>query len=499
MTTKSQKIRRKSKNNTSTKSNSSLLSSLNSNKKRTSIKIKNSLANDIASNRFLTNIFDSVSDLIFVLDNNGSIIQTNKRVFITTKISDDELLDVHIDDLFQENKVKSFFTTAIKKIKNKPAADFHSSFYLSKKLTSCLCSISGFYNENGQQLGYLLFVKDLTSLKKIEKSLKHTEYKYKKLFEESGDAIIIINKKGIIQEINDSGKILIGLSDENLHFIKFSKFIYDDFEINKFESTISSPQNIKEIILKLKNKKNKNIYNCLVSVSPIANSKNILIFIKDISDQIEMDNLVIRTIVETQENERKRFARDIHDSLGQELSAVKFYLSSISQNIAFDGKNKNLLIKTDDALTKILASIREICFNLMPKTLEKFGLVMAVKELTNTININSSVICKVRATTNFPRLSPEKEVGVFRIIQEFINNSIKHSKGDIIKINFSTLASDIVIKMSDNGVGFELQSKDNFSGMGLKNMATRARSYNGQLTITSNNNGTSYYLKIPIK
>lgn len=336
------------------------------------------------------------------------------------------------------------------------------------------------------------------SLEIYQKTLKSTEEKYKKLFDNSSDAIAIINKKGFFREINEAGIVLFGLNENHLKKQNIFKFISTTSDTKKLAAIFNTPSRVKDFIIKIKNRKNNNIYTCIISVSHKFNSQNIFVFIKDISDQIEMENLVLRTMIETQENERKRFARDIHDTLGQELSAIKFYLSALKSNFEHDKKNQKVLSKTEDALTNMLASIREICFNLMPKTLEKFGLIMAVKEVTNVINKNSDIICTVRSTSNFPRLSSEKEVGIFRIIQEFINNSMKHSKADTIQINFSVRKENILIKMKDNGIGFDIQTKNNFNGMGLKNMESRARSYNGTFQIESDQKGTNFKLIIPI-
>lgn len=450
------------------------------------------------SKQFFNNVFDSVSDLIFVLDLNGNIQKTNNKVTSILKIKDEDLLNINIDVLLHDNSEKSFFNNALKRVKNNSSTDFQSTFYLAKKNSPILCSLNGFYDELGVQRGYILFVKDLSSLKKVEKSLKASEEKYKKLFEESGDAIAVINSRGSILELNEAARFLFGIETMNIKKQNILNFIQSNENVKDIFKTINQNSKNKEITLKIVNNINNNIYTCLLSISHLSNSNNLLVLIKDITDQIEMENLVIRTIVETQENERKRFARDIHDSLGQELSAVKFYLSALNENVNLDDKNKSILLKTEEGLSNILASIREICFNLMPKTLEKFGLIMAVKELCNSLNKNSDFICKINSVENFPRLSSEKEVGVFRIIQEFINNSVKHSKGDQIKINFTFDNSYISVRMQDNGIGFDLQNSENFNGMGLKNMNSRARSYNGNLKITSNSKGTSFNLKIPI-
>ena len=208
---------------------------------------------------------------------------------------------------------------------------------------------------------------------------------------------------------------------------------------------------------------------------------------------------MIRTIVDTQENERIRFAKDLHDSLGQQLSAVKFYLGTlINSNDLL--KSNLILSKSNDALTTVLHELRNICFNLMPKTLEIFGLVEAVNELCRKTEFKGQLEFNINADKKFPSLNKPLEIAIFRIAQEFINNAIKHGKATEINMFFKyeQPKNRIKIELKENGLGFVPDQALN-AGMGLKNVRSRIQSYRGEVKIYSSpGKGTEYTILIPL-
>ncbi|MBL0145590.1 MAG: sensor histidine kinase [Chitinophagaceae bacterium] len=207
---------------------------------------------------------------------------------------------------------------------------------------------------------------------------------------------------------------------------------------------------------------------------------------------------MLKTIVNTQEEERKRFAKDIHDSLGQQLSAIKFYIGTSVSNTQ-DEKQKNLLIKANEALVTTLADMRNICFNLMPKTLENFGLAASVKELCKQTEVTEQLTFNLKAKQGFPLLNKQLEIAIFRIVQEFINNALKHGNANKINIDLLKNENDAVIILKDNGVGFNVKDGLTKNGMGLQNVQSRVSPYNGEVFITSKpQKGVQYKITLPL-
>ena len=221
----------------------------------------------------------------------------------------------------------------------------------------------------------------------------------------------------------------------------------------------------------------------------------ILFTASDITFQIKAENLIIRAIIDTQEQERQRLAKDLHDSLTQQLSAIKFYISAasgISKNI----EQNKILSKSNEALSDVIAEMRSICFNLMPKTLEEFGLVKAIKEFCNHLIGQQQITYEV-IHNKLPELPAALKTDLYRVVQEFINNSITHGKATHIRLSLQYQKKFLKLEMRDNGNGFE--STQVKMGMGLRNVASRVKSHDGILQIQSKVfKGTRALIHLPI-
>lgn len=198
-----------------------------------------------------------------------------------------------------------------------------------------------------------------------------------------------------------------------------------------------------------------------------------------------------------QEIERKRIANDLHDSLGPVLSAVKLNINSIEITSAQD---QQIIDRTGKYLDEIIASMRQISYNLLPNTLERKGLVEAVHEFIAQVNNKHSIDIEfmVLKDCSIPK---EKEIHIFRIIQEIIQNTIKHAMAKHLQIGISEEDGNFLLLTKDDGKGFDVQKeKMHLNGLGLKSLESRSELLNGVLSLESspNGGGTNYFLKIPI-
>ncbi len=454
------------------------------------------------SKNYFDNIFSSVSDMIFVLDLNGKILITSESVHETLHRNAATLQNKFIDTL-EFNREPSLFHFIKRNIKpNRQAVEIETVFKNSAGIkTPVLCSAVSLFNEKKIKKGYLVVAKNLTNIKQYEISLKESENKYQKLFEESSDCIFITDKNGDFLDLNLAGYKLFKTAKSNSTSFNLFSLINKASEKNTFLREIKKNKSIVNFAIQI-TYDDDSIIDCLISASIIENTQQKTIgyrgIIKDISKQKETENLVFKTIVNTQETERKRFAKDIHDSIGQQLSAIKFYIGT-SVSITSDEKQKKLLTKANDGLVNALADIRNICFDLMPKTLENFGLAESLEELCKQTEVNEALSFKLNIKNNFPFLNKQLEISIFRVVQEFINNSLKHSNANIINIEMLQKGNDIKINLKDNGKGFDITNSDNKNGMGLRNVKSRLLPYNGEITIISSvGRGTQYKIIIPL-
>ena len=211
-----------------------------------------------------------------------------------------------------------------------------------------------------------------------------------------------------------------------------------------------------------------------------------------------MSNLTKRQI-EIEERERHRIARDLHDRLGQQLSAIKLYLNTLNamHNGMRNNKSKALISKSMNALDEAITDLSSICFNLMPGTLNTYGLAYAIEDLIDKM---PSIDIEFTAAPNLPALDKILQINMFHIIQEFVSNSVKHGKAKKITLNLDYRRKDKTLKLAlkDNGKGFNVTKMTNYKGMGLKNVSARVAFHHGRLKIKSSHSGTAYKIIIPL-
>lgn len=199
--------------------------------------------------------------------------------------------------------------------------------------------------------------------------------------------------------------------------------------------------------------------------------------------QIEKQNDLLRTILETQESERERLAEDLHDSVGQVLSAVKLNLHRLNKTCAADEQAVPLLSSTRNLIDECIQEIRSIIQNVRPPLLTDFGLVEALNDFCKKIQQNTGIEVDFKHETEHTRFTPEIEITLYRIVQELFSNSIKHANASFITINLTSNQQQLVLTYEDNGLGFDVTGYQ--TGSGLKNMESRTNFVKGQIEIKS--------------
>jgi PAS domain S-box-containing protein len=463
------------------------------------------LKTSVISRDYFNNIFHSVSDMLLVLDNKGEITSVNKAVTEKLRYSENQLRETSINFIAGDNnKLFEYIRSMLGKDRflNNLEVVFHS-LELSPIPVSLSCSY--LYNQHQVRIGYLIIARDLSKIKEFENSSKETERKFRKVFEDSSDCFFITDAEGKFIDLNRAGFELLKCQGNAINKDSFFDFIYDNNERESFIRQITEKTVVPDCKLKIRDKENT-IIDCLVSANKIINEfgeiKGFQGTIKNMTKQKEIENLFVRTIVDTQEKERKRIVKDLHDSLGQQLSAIKFFLGTLKsiKGKVSPEKYDELLIKSDTALNEVIAELSNICFNIMPGTLQKFGLSHAIHELCNKIKLSNTIDFKTDIAPDFPILDKNLEVTIFRIIQEFINNSIKHGFAQKVSIKMVSDPAEgkLFIVLKDTGNGFDMSKAEEFGGMGLKNVKSRIESYSGFVKITSIiGTGTMYEIMIP--
>jgi signal transduction histidine kinase len=213
---------------------------------------------------------------------------------------------------------------------------------------------------------------------------------------------------------------------------------------------------------------------------------------KIIQKEIEKKNLeityqkeLLHAIIETQEEERKRIAQDLHDDISSKLNIVSLNSHLLTANNLSEKELNDISLNIINLTTKALDNSRRIAHDLLPPVLEKFGLHAGVEELCFEINSTKAIAIEYKNEIEFKNDDIQRHLHVFRIIQELFNNSIKHGKATKIQLVFYKLEDKNFCKFLDNGVGFDPNDQNSNKGLGMKNIESRVSFLNGKLQITS--------------
>lgn len=223
-------------------------------------------------------------------------------------------------------------------------------------------------------------------------------------------------------------------------------------------------------------------------------------YMKRVEDSRRLtEKMFLNAIIQTEEKERKRFAKDLHDGLGPLLSTVKMSVSSLAQ-LEHDKASQEIVANTEMVINEAIKSLKEISDNLSPHVLNNFGLLRALRNFTNKINATKAIRIQLKSNLADERFSNNIEVVLYRVVCELINNTIKHASAKNISIDLQHQEGALSIDYRDNGKGFnkeKLEELPMMGGMGFSNIYSRINSLKGDIQIESEpKKGTHVYIQV---
>ncbi len=203
--------------------------------------------------------------------------------------------------------------------------------------------------------------------------------------------------------------------------------------------------------------------------------------------ELEKDRqlVAVDSILKGQEEERSRLAKDLHDGLGGLLSGVKFSLRNMKDNLIITPDNMTVFERSLDMIDTSIKELRRVAQNMMPEMLTKFGLDEALKEYCNTINATELLTVKYQSLGMEARLEKSTEIIIYRIVQELLNNTMKHAAATEAFVQIIKDGNRLNVVVEDNGKGFDTSVIENNKGAGLSNVRSRVDYLKGQLDIHS--------------
>ncbi len=344
---------------------------------------------------------------------------------------------------------------------------------------------------------YMAHVADYTQIKNVHKSIEESEFKFRSIFHSSTDSIILTSDDFSIREVNEtfvntfkyntfelSGRHVQELVTDNMkdEFIEWlSKNTDEQFNLTEFEMQSSRGDDIPVEV------------GCRKII--LGKSSMFLIIVRDISYRKKFEQQMILKILEAEEQERKRIAANLHDELGPVLSSMKLYNNTLKDKA--DDQLHFLSDQFEELITEAVETVRLLSEDLSPISLYKGGIEKALQKRLNALEGFFQI--EFESSISQLRFSEQVEINVYRILNELINNTMKHAGATLIKIKMFYQNKNLHLNYSDNGVGFEPGSQEQaITGRGLGNIQGRLKSMNATLkNNTEQGKGVNFEIVVP--
>ncbi|WP_247233847.1 ATP-binding protein [Telluribacter sp. SYSU D00476] len=195
-------------------------------------------------------------------------------------------------------------------------------------------------------------------------------------------------------------------------------------------------------------------------------------------------------LLEGQEEERRRFARELHDGIGQMLTGVKLHAEKLKQVPFPEEKQRKRFEDLRELIQETIQTTRQVSFNLMPSVLSDFGLEAGLQLLSDQVASSSGIQIHFEGSGEDKRLPPATEIGLYRIVQEALHNAVKHARAKVIEVKLKRNRGKITLCIEDDGKGFDpgeagKNGRESQMGSGIENMRTRASLLGGEMKLSS--------------
>ena len=349
---------------------------------------------------------------------------------------------------------------------------------------------------------------------RTERSLRANRRLLEKTLHSLRSAVLVVHADTMaIEECNPATTQIFGYTREELIGQTTAALHVDEAMVEQFaghlQSAVEEKGFLSDFEFKMRHK-DGTVFPTEHSVMPIRDEVGRLVswvcVIRDITEhkrvESELRQLPWR-IIEAQETERLRVAREMHDGVNQVIASVKMRLHKVQGRAeTLNPADREILARCDKLLVQALEENRRIAYNLRPSDLDELGLAAACRNFCKEIQARANVTVKCRIAPLGRHLSPAVELNLFRIVQEALTNVEKHARASTVRLELSFQGDSVVLRIRDDGRGFAPQRsrvrRGKWRGIGLTNMRERALSLGGTCEVKSTpRKGTIISVRIP--
>jgi PAS domain S-box-containing protein len=344
--------------------------------------------------------------------------------------------------------------------------------------------------------------RDITYQKGVEDALRRSEDRFRSIVQHLSDVVLIIDSDTTILYDTPSTKEVLGYEEGYLIGKKSTDLVIpQDLEHaqNILAELLSKELGVIQTELRLYHSDGHWIPLEFIAINMLKHPsiKGMIITLRDISERKQMEKQILDAVIKTEEQERDRFAKNLHDDLGPLLSSIKMYVNSF-ENTKDEKKREYIVEQLNEVVKESIITTKDVSNDLSPHILNNYGLVSAIESFIK--KIPDSIKVKFDSNLTAERYSKTIENSFYRILKELLNNTIKHANASIIDISLNEENQKLIFLYYDNGKGLDINKLGELQkqGMGLSNIISRIKSLNGIYEFPCRPSGFECKISIPI-
>ena len=458
-------------------------------------------------------LFESIRDGVYISDLAGNLQSANQALCNMFGYTREELLNFKTTKIYKNEEDRERFQIEMKKkgyvvdyelqLQRKDGSDFVGVLNSTARK-----------DEDGEIVGYQGIIRDISIQRFMEDAIVDTEKRFQVMFDESPDAILVQNEEGKVLDANPAAFQLFGLSWDEIidnSFLNLMPKKYRNQATVDFERLLTGETTYLETSFRRKSGKVIPV-EIRVSLIQYGGVSAVLQHITDVSKRrlaekrlLEERQSSLKAVVDAQEEERRRISLELHDGLGQILTSIRFRMDTALRGKGIQHKMKQVE-EVKASIDEMIAEVRSMSNKLMPGLLSDLGLIAAINKFVKQSQAVTSAKIQFHNFGLKGRLNEKAEIGIYRIVQEAINNCLKYAKASEIHVQLIVDGPILRLMIEDDGMGFNPKTilskarKKQGHGNGLGNMKNRSEMLSGELLIESTKGkGTTITVDFPLK
>jgi PAS domain S-box-containing protein len=352
--------------------------------------------------------------------------------------------------------------------------------------------------------------RDITEIKRAEEA----QSRLAAIVESSDDAIVSKNLDGIITSWNRAAEQMFGYTTKEAIGRHITLVVPPD-RLNEETDILARLQRGERVdhFETVRRRKNGTLFEVSVTISPVKDAQGRVTgaskVARDITERKRLERVLQQAelsgrLLQLQDEERRRVARELHDSVGQLLAALSMNISPLAAEMSqLSPESARRVEESISLVDQAMTEVRTLSHLLHPPFLDEVGLKSALSEYVHGFGQRSKIRVGLDLPDDLERLPRELELTLFRIVQECLTNIHRHSGSPNARVRLSHLQREIQLEVSDEGHGMSDEIQENFltgksSGVGLRGMRERVRQLSGQMNIKTSGGGTTVIVTLPI-